>query len=199
MPTPTENDERVICSSCQFRYARIRGFCPLCGISAPNDDAPCHARNAAEGFPQRPRKATPALAPMTLLICASLFMVRSDKAPIGAAQTFTTAGTFLSSSRTSAAAPQSAPQRTRPSSRDFSSTESRAENSDEGTHDPAELWTRVQRGSTNAEIELAKLYLDGKEVAQNCEQAHLLLLAASKKRSSVASRLLSGAYYQRCR
>jgi TPR repeat protein len=64
--------------------------------------------------------------------------------------------------------------------------------------DPAELWKRVQRGSTDAEIELARLYLDGTRVAQNCEQAHLLLLAAAKKHSGKAGDLLTGVYSQRC-
>ncbi|MBZ5571265.1 MAG: hypothetical protein LAO09_05220 [Acidobacteriia bacterium] len=64
---------------------------------------------------------------------------------------------------------------------------------------PVELWKRVRHGDTDAEVALAKLYLDGTRVSQNCEQAHLLLLAASKKRHQEADRLLSGDYAQRCR
>jgi hypothetical protein len=33
--------------------------------------------------------------------------------------------------------------------------------------DPAELWKRVQMGSANAEVELARLYLNGRGVTQN--------------------------------
>jgi hypothetical protein len=64
--------------------------------------------------------------------------------------------------------------------------------------DPAELWKRVQEGSTTAEIQLAVLYLEGSVVEQSCEQAHLLLVAASRKGSKVASDLLSGKYAERC-
>jgi type II secretory pathway predicted ATPase ExeA len=64
--------------------------------------------------------------------------------------------------------------------------------------DPAELWKRVQEGSTTAEIQLAVLYLEGSVVEQSCEQAHLLLVAASRKGSKAASDLLSGKYAERC-
>jgi hypothetical protein len=64
--------------------------------------------------------------------------------------------------------------------------------------DPAELWKRVQEGSISAEIQLAVLYLEGSVVEQSCEQAHLLLVAASRKGSKVASDLLSGKYAERC-
>jgi hypothetical protein len=64
--------------------------------------------------------------------------------------------------------------------------------------DPAELWKLVQEGSTSAEIQLAVLYLEGSVVEQSCEQAHLLLVAASRKGSKVASDLLSGKYVERC-
>jgi hypothetical protein len=45
--------------------------------------------------------------------------------------------------------------------------------------DPSELWEEVKNGSTNAEIALANLYLDGVLVQQSCLQ--VLLLAAQKK------------------
>jgi hypothetical protein len=66
------------------------------------------------------------------------------------------------------------------------------------TQDPVGLWKNVQRGSTEAEIELAIMYLDGTHVSQNCEQAHLLLLAAAKKQNARSSNLLSRIYTQRC-
>jgi hypothetical protein len=65
--------------------------------------------------------------------------------------------------------------------------------------DPVELWKKVQRGNTGAEIKLAKLYLEGTRVAQSCDQARVLLLAAAKKQSAEARNLLAGAYPQRCR
>jgi len=69
----------------------------------------------------------------------------------------------------------------------------------ETTKDPIELWKRVRRGNTEAEIELAMMYLDGRQVSQNCEQAHLLLLAAAKKQTTKSTDLLSQLYTERCR
>jgi type II secretory pathway predicted ATPase ExeA len=68
----------------------------------------------------------------------------------------------------------------------------------DSTDDPAELWNRVKEGSTSAEIKLAALYMEGSGVDQDCEQAHLLLLAASRKGSKVASGLLGGKYAEQC-
>jgi TPR repeat protein len=64
--------------------------------------------------------------------------------------------------------------------------------------DPFELWKAVKRGSVNAEVALAKLYLEGEAVPQNCEQAHILLLAASMKGSEAADNFLKSSYAERC-
>ncbi len=69
----------------------------------------------------------------------------------------------------------------------------------DATHDPDELWKQVRRGSADAEVELAMMYLNGRQVSQNCEQAHLLLLAAAKKQNTKSTDLLSRVYSQRCR
>ena len=63
---------------------------------------------------------------------------------------------------------------------------------------PTELWNRVRHGNTEAEVALAKLYLQGTALERSCEQAHQLLLAASRKRSKAADSLLAGAYAQQC-
>jgi hypothetical protein len=68
----------------------------------------------------------------------------------------------------------------------------------DATDDPSELWNRVKAGSTSAEIKLAALYMEGSGVDQDCEQAHLLLLAASRKGSKIASGLLGGKYAEQC-
>lgn len=68
----------------------------------------------------------------------------------------------------------------------------------DSTDDPAELWNRVKEGSTSAEIKLAALYMEGSGVDQDCEQAHLLLLAASRKGNKIASGLLGGKYAEQC-
>jgi len=64
--------------------------------------------------------------------------------------------------------------------------------------DPAELWNAVKRGSVRAEVALANLYLKGEAVPQNCEQAHMLLLAASMKGSTSADNFLKSSYAERC-
>jgi hypothetical protein len=64
--------------------------------------------------------------------------------------------------------------------------------------DPVELWKAVQRGSVSAEVALANLYLEGEAVPQNCEQAHMLLLAASMKGSKAADNVLKSSYAERC-
>jgi hypothetical protein len=65
-------------------------------------------------------------------------------------------------------------------------------------NDPVELWKAVKRGSVSAELVLAKLYLEGEAVPQNCEQAHMLLQAASTKGSKAADNLLKSSYAERC-
>jgi hypothetical protein len=64
--------------------------------------------------------------------------------------------------------------------------------------DPVELWKAVKRGSVNAEVALANLYLEGEAVPKNCEQAHMLLSAASMKGSKAADDYLKSSYAQRC-
>ena len=64
--------------------------------------------------------------------------------------------------------------------------------------DPVELWKAVKRGSVNAEVALARLYLEGEAVPQNCEQAHMLLSVASMKGSKAADNLLKSSYAERC-
>ena len=64
--------------------------------------------------------------------------------------------------------------------------------------DPVELWKAVKRGSVSAEVALAKLYLEGEAVPQNCEQAHILLFAASMKGSKAADNFLKSSYAERC-
>jgi hypothetical protein len=64
--------------------------------------------------------------------------------------------------------------------------------------DPSQLWNAVGRGSVRAEVALADLYLKGESVPQNCEQAHMLLLAASMKGSKFADDFLKSRYAERC-
>lgn len=54
-----------------------------------------------------------------------------------------------------------------------------------------QLWKRVKKQNSSAEVELARMYLDGTIVARNCEQAELLLQAAARRGNSQASELLN--------
>jgi hypothetical protein len=51
-----------------------------------------------------------------------------------------------------------------------------------------QLWNGVAEGDTAAEVELAQRYLAGNSVPKNCEQARVLLSAASKKGNAEATR-----------
>jgi hypothetical protein len=63
-----------------------------------------------------------------------------------------------------------------------------------GQRDPATaakwLWAASRKGDTGASIVLADLYLRGDGVPQNCAQARVLLLAASKKGNEAATQKL---------
>ena len=56
------------------------------------------------------------------------------------------------------------------------------------------LWKAVGKGSADAQVRLADLYLDGRGVPQNCEQALVLLNSASRKNYSRA-RIRLGSLY----
>jgi len=197
MRVPVENDQRVTCSSCRFAYPKIRGFCPLCGTATPADEGVYHPRNSVSARPKRELKMI--FAVLALMICASLAIVSRYKIP--SIPTRTVTGASLAASRQNAVAPQIPAQLNSPANGATASTELRAQTVAEVDvrDDAAHLWKRVQRGSAGAEVELAKLYLEGRGVVQNCEQAHLLLLAALKKKKGAASNLLSGDYVRRCR
>jgi hypothetical protein len=99
----------------------------------------------------------------------------------------------------SASALMNSSERPAPEHVGFRSAKSRPEKiSKTEADDPVELWSRVRQGNTGAEIVLAKMYLQGMTVARSCEQAHVLLLAASRKRNKAADSLLAGAYAQQC-
>ncbi len=52
------------------------------------------------------------------------------------------------------------------------------------------LWAAVEKGNTNAAMLLADLYAWGRGVPQNCEQARVLLIRASKRGSAEAAQQL---------
>jgi hypothetical protein len=68
--------------------------------------------------------------------------------------------------------------------------------------DPAEevraLWSAVSQGDTSAEVTLAKLYMIGRGVKKNCDQARVLLRVAAKKGNPEAIAKLSQITRQGC-
>jgi general secretion pathway protein A len=60
-----------------------------------------------------------------------------------------------------------------------------------------QLWALVKQQNSNAEVELARMYLEGSVVHKNCQQARVLLLAASRKQNRRATDLLSN-YGSQC-
>ena len=61
------------------------------------------------------------------------------------------------------------------------------------------LWVSVEKGNINAEVQLAEMYWQGRGVMPNCQQATVLLVAASRKGSPEAQRLLQQLQRQGCR
>ena len=68
-----------------------------------------------------------------------------------------------------------------------------------GSAQAASLWSRVEAGSTAAEVGLAQLYLEGEGVPRNCEQARILLSAAVKGGNHEARRELQRLPARGCR
>jgi PilZ domain len=62
-----------------------------------------------------------------------------------------------------------------------------------------QLWSAVGAGDSSAEVELARLYLMGDGVPRNCEQARVLLRAASKKGNREAMQQLRKIKITGCR
>jgi TPR repeat protein len=56
---------------------------------------------------------------------------------------------------------------------------------------PDELWAQVKKNDSDAEVELARMYLEGASVPRNCIQAQILLEAASRHGNARAIDLLN--------
>jgi len=61
------------------------------------------------------------------------------------------------------------------------------------------LWAAVEKGNTSAEMELAELFRVGKDVAKNCDQARILLTAATRKGNAEARKRLEALRREGCR
>jgi len=219
-----QDDTRVTCLSCHYSYPSVRGFCPICGAAAPTEEE-AHSLHVLRSQPRETRreagtvagnalraalasllkKPVPIVGSAAIVLCAWLFLRTGDRSTPSV-----TAPATRPAEKSPALAPQPAtiPENTAkpvaPTHRGLRSAapavgEFVVEESVAPEDNAVELWKRVRHGDTDAEVALAKLYLDGTRVSQSCEQAHLLLLAASRKKHPEAERLLSGDYAQRCR
>lgn len=64
--------------------------------------------------------------------------------------------------------------------------------------DPIKLWAEVKKQNSDAEVELADLYIAGTAVPKNCDQAQILLRAASRRGNLRAGKMLHD-FEDRCR
>jgi hypothetical protein len=192
------SDERVTCVSCHFHYSRARGFCPMCGALVPERSAPAAGSDLRSSRPGAGKWM--ALACLILLALGSVGFLWVHGRRAG--KTISVVPVVEASYPRSNPEPSTvAPA----SDADVETVNLHADAVKPGAaaktraEDLPELWSRVGEGSVDAEVALAKLYLRGERVAHSCEQARVLLVAASRKQSKAAEDLLSGDYAQQCR
>ncbi|MGA8149730.1 MAG: SEL1-like repeat protein [Terriglobales bacterium] len=212
-----QHDERVTCLSCRFSYPGVRGFCPMCGTPTPAIEgaAPLpgprpvagKAIGKAEAIPGRgPQSLANHLMRRLLLVAAALLAIAGGLLVLRARNA--TTPDIITPAPAIAATPPDTPAGTAAPEEVAEPHQQMVQEpvvpaphgvlSAPATTDPAELWKRVRKGNTDAEVTLAKLYLDGNGVAQNCEQARLLLLAASRRQNRAADQVLTNLYPHRC-
>jgi hypothetical protein len=215
----TLSENRVTCPSCEYRYPRSQEICVMCGTPAPaletlresaampDEFTPTYMEAACASNRQlRPGRAgLMRLVPIVgafipLLVFASFwYQMRKDKphtAPGAATQVTSTVeppkADKINPQPVVAYSDRQAPL-TIPASLITVQTKNV-----EKQNDPAFLWNAVKRGNVRSEVALANLYIKGEEVPQNCEQAHMLILAASKKDSRLAKDSLRN-YTEHCK
>jgi len=216
----TVSDEPITCPSCEYCYPRSKAICAMCGTAAPAIEplqplsavpdefsgADHEAGPSSSDNQQRPhhpglRRLIPVVvALIALMVVTSFFYeVRKDnlrQESGSAAELTATSGRPKlenASQRHIVRNPIKGVQRVVTAKLGTAQTIDAAKEDD-----PVELWKAVKRGSVSAEVALANLYLEGEAVPQNCEQAHMLLFAASMKGSKAADNFLKSSYAERC-
>jgi hypothetical protein len=213
------SDEPITCASCEYRYPRSRAVCPMCGTAAPavepiqppstvpNEFRTNHKslQSSLNSQPRPPhpglRRLIPILVISIVLIVVSSVLYEVHKRNLAkesgsAADLTATSGqpnAENADQRHIARNPVRRVQHVIPAKLGTAQTPDTAKKDD-----PVELWKAVKRGNVSAEVALANLYLQGKSVPQNCEQAHMLLQTASTKGSKAADTLLKSSYAERC-
>ncbi len=214
----TETDERIICTSCEYRYPRSTASCPMCGKAAPAiapllpfsalpdgfKGADCESQPSSSDSPRPPkpvfRRVIPAVVVLIVLMVVSSVFYEAHKGSLR---------------KESASASELAARSEQPQI-EIAGERHVTHNPVRGVHvvdaklgtaqpidavkedDPADLWKAVKRGNVRAEVALANLYMEGKSVPQNCGQAQTLLHAASMKGSQAADTVLKSSYRERC-
>jgi hypothetical protein len=216
----TVSDEPITCASCEYRYPRSEAICIMCGTAAPAiesleplssvpaefSEADYRSRPPSSDSQQPPshprrRKLIPVVIVLIGLMAVASFFheVRKGNLPkeSGPASEVTATSEQIkpenASKRHSVHNPVSGVRHGVAGKPETAQTTSAANETD-----PVELWKAVKRGSVSAEVTLANLYLDGKSVTQNCQQAQMLLHSASVKGSKAADTLLKSSYAERC-
>jgi hypothetical protein len=216
--TNTVNDEFIICASCEYQYPLSEGSCVMCGKSAPaieplqppsvvsdelsgvdHESGPSSSDSQPRTYKPGIWRLIPVLVVLVLLSGGTWFFYERGnlaKQPASAPQLTATPELPKlenTSERLIAQNPVRGVQHVVAAKLETAQIASAAKEDD-----PVELWKAVKRGSVSAEVALAKLYLGGGSVPSNCEQAQMLLFAASKKGSKAADDLLNNSYSERC-
>jgi hypothetical protein len=210
----TASVEPITCASCEYRYPPSVRICPMCGteplqplLALPNkfSRASRKVKPSSSASQQRPprlglRRLIPVVAvSIALMAVTSLFydvregnLRKESGAPAELTATSAQPKLEKAGQRRSVHNPVRGVQQFVAGKLRTAQTIAAKE------ADPVELWKAVKRGGVNAEVALANVYLEGEAVPRNCEQAHMLLYAASMKGSKAADNLLKSGYPQRC-
>lgn len=209
-------EERQTCASCRYSYATVRRFCPMCGVPvAEKKDVPVTDDPAAERGPAIKVRTGSALnAVFTAVLKKPITLAVSTLLLVGTLYQLAVRGRSIEKTpapSVGAVATEPKTEKTpvplnatdKPSA-EVENVSSSPEKPQPGTiakaadDDPTQLWSQVRHGNTGAEVALAKLYLEGTTLERSCEQAHVLLVAASRKQSKEADSVLAGSYAQQC-
>jgi len=209
----TVSDEPITCPSCEYRYPRSEGICSMCGteplrplLAFPNKFSRANHKVKPSNSDSRQRlpksgirRLIPVVVSIALMAVASLlYEVRKDNLPKESGAAVELTATSEQPKRENGDERHVVHNPVRGVQQFVARKLRTAETIAVKEADPAELWKAVKRGSVNAEVALANLYLEGEAVPQNCEQAHMLLYAASMKGSKAADDFLKNTYAERC-
>ena len=214
------SDEPITCASCEYRYSSGKGICPMCGTAAQVVEplqslaaVPDHLRrgdheprpSSSDTQPRPPHLGLRRLLPIVVVLIGLMavtsffYKARKGNEPKESGPTIEPTAT-LGQIKPTAGKQHIVRNPVRGVKRVVAGKLGTAQTTNAANEDdPVELWKAVKRGSVSAEVALANLYLEGAAVPQNCEQAHVLLHAASMKGSKAADNSLKSSYAERCK